>query len=145
MIGRRTYKWYASTDLVLHIYTRTPWYYLICTSTWYIQAARRKCNNIGNAFFLKVTFMKSPSVAYWFCFVVWLLNNELLLNKPQIHLRTNSVRATEQPRVPEPRSKHRVFFITSRSSWGIKRHFISFRFKCTDVSANLKIINLILV
>jgi len=60
-----------------------------------------------------------------------------MLNKPQIHLQTRSVRATEQPRVPEPRSKHRVFFITSRSSWGIKRHFISFRFKCTDVSANL--------
>jgi len=80
---------------------------------------------------------------FFFFFLIYC--NELLLNKSQIHLQTNSVRATEQPRVPEPRSKHRVFFITSRSSWGIKRHFISFRFKCTDVSANLKVINLILV
>jgi len=67
-----------------------------------------------------------------------------LISPPDNIQRTNNVRATEQPRVPEPRSKHRVFLTKSRSSWGIKRHFISFRFKSTDVSANLKKIHLVL-
>lgn len=52
-------------------------------------------------------------------------------------LLTIKLRATEQPRVPAPKSKHFNCECFLRSKSGSKRHFISFRFKYTPVSANL--------
>lgn len=44
-------------------------------------------------------------------------------------------RATLQPSVPAPKSKHRVFSKISKSISGAKRHFINFKFNPTAVSA----------
>jgi hypothetical protein len=52
-------------------------------------------------------------------------------------LLTMSVRATWQPRVPAPRSKHLVDAMRGKSSDGNNLHLINFRFRSAADSANL--------
>lgn len=47
-------------------------------------------------------------------------------------------RATPHPSVPEPSRRQRVLWMMPRSSWGATRHLMSFRFKSTADSANLR-------
>lgn len=67
---------------------------------------------------------------------VWNWNRLKLLNCTIKHL------ATLHPSVPAPRIRHFVLCISSKSKSGNRRHFISFKFKSTDDSANLKNKNL---
>lgn len=56
-------------------------------------------------------------------------------------MHTIKFRATEHPRVPEPKSKHFNVELRFKSKLGRRRHFISLRFKLTPVSANLLNVN----
>ena len=65
----------------------------------------------------------------------------LFTSSANIDIITSKHLATLQPSVPAPNSRHLVREMTSRSSSGSSRHFISFRFKSTADSASLNSLN----
>lgn len=62
----------------------------------------------------------------------------LAINVIKAGAHTSKFLATAQPRVPAPNNRHFVCASTSRFNSGTRRHFISFRFRFTEFSANLR-------